>query len=58
MFLNLLDQGDDVLDPKKTTFWFAVNPVITFECGSHRFEHIEEALPEISKFVNRVLTAI
>lgn len=57
-FLILLDQGDDVLDPKKTQSWFTVNPVVTFEGGSHRFEHMEESLEEISQFVNRVLTCI
>ena len=58
MFLILLDRDDDVFDPKKTESWFTVNQVITFEGGSHRFEHMREALPEISRFVNRVLTAI
>lgn len=58
MFLILLDQRDEVLDPKKTESWFTENPVVTFEGGSHRFEHMKEALPEINKFVNRVLTAI
>jgi len=58
MFLILVDQGDDVLNPTAIKSWFTKNPVITFEGGSHRFEHMKEALPEISKFVNRILTAI
>lgn len=58
MFLILLDEGDDVLDSAKTESWFTKNPVITFEGGSHRFEHIREALSEINKFVNRVLTTV
>ncbi|MDR9418854.1 YqiA/YcfP family alpha/beta fold hydrolase [Gracilimonas sp.] len=58
MFLILLDLGDDVLDPKQTESWFTVNPVVIFEGGSHRFEHMTEALPEINKFINHVLTTI
>jgi len=58
IFLILLDQGDDVLYPKKTEPWFIKNSVITFEGGSHRFEHMKEALPEISKFIIRVMTTI
>jgi uncharacterized protein len=57
-YLILLDQGDDVLDPEKTETWFKAHPVVTFEGGSHRFEHMQEALPEISKFVNRVQTSM
>lgn len=58
MFLILLDRGDDVINPNKTQSWFTVNPVVTFKGGSHRFEHMKEALPEVGKFVNRVLMSI
>jgi predicted esterase YcpF (UPF0227 family) len=58
MFLILLDQGDDVLDPKKIESWYTKNPVVTFEGGSHRFEHMKEALLEINTFINHVLTTI
>lgn len=57
-FLILLDKGDDVFDYKKTESWFTQNPVITFEGGSHRFEHMRESLPEINRFMNRVLSSI
>jgi len=58
MFLILLDREDDIFDYKKTESWFTKNLVITFDGGSHRFEHMREALPEINMFVNRVFTAI
>lgn len=58
MFLILLDQEDDVFDSKITDSWFTANRVITYEGGSHRFEHMKESLPEISKFINHVLTTI
>ncbi|MFA5669862.1 MAG: YqiA/YcfP family alpha/beta fold hydrolase [Balneolaceae bacterium] len=54
-YLILLDLGDDVLDPTKSKSWFTHNPVISFEGGSHPFDHMKEALPEISKFVSSVV---
>lgn len=56
-FIVLLDKGDDVFDEAKTRYKFKENvPVISFAGGSHRFEHMKEALPSIKKFYNQVLT--
>lgn len=49
--LILLDLGDTILNPIRT-----LNRLLpyfnfkTYEDGSHRFEHIEEALPSIKEF--------
>jgi uncharacterized protein len=57
MYLVLVDKGDEVIDPYETEKHFTVNEVIMFEGGSHRFEHMEESLPHIEKFLNRIETA-
>lgn len=59
-FLILLDKGDEVLDYRQAEQWFAgdninnsINDnIIIFEAGSHRFDHMEESLPDIRKFMN------
>ena len=49
--LVLLDKGDEVID-----YHFAeeqyknIGRVITYPGGSHRFDHLEEAMPEIAAF--------
>ncbi len=53
-FLILLDKGDDIFDYRKTEAWFPKNPVVTFEGGSHPFEHMREALPEIRRFITNL----
>ncbi len=59
-FLILLDKGDEVLDYREAVEWFAGETadtgthgcnIITFEGGSHRFEHMDESLPHILKFL-------
>jgi uncharacterized protein len=53
--LIILDEGDEVLDPYETHKLFAdFNPIL-FKGGSHRFEHMPEALPHIEKFLNRII---
>ena len=50
--LIILDEGDEVLDPYETQKLFAdFNPIL-FKSGSHRFEHMQDALPKIRKFLN------
>ena len=49
-FLVLLDMGDQVLDYRAAFDWFEGQNVISFEGGSHRFDHMEESLPHIKKF--------
>jgi predicted esterase YcpF (UPF0227 family) len=56
MYLVLVDKGDDVIDPLETEKHFIFNEVIMFEGGSHRFEHMEGALPHIQKFLNNIET--
>lgn len=52
--LILLDEGDTVIPYKPTvkalTDHYDIN---TFEGGSHRFEHMEQALPIIKQFYNK-----
>lgn len=44
----LLDMGDELLDSAKTLSKYqAIAKVVTFQGGSHSFEHIREALPAI-----------
>lgn len=48
----LLDMGDELLDSSKTLIKYQdIAEVISFEGGSHGFEHIEEALPIIENVV-------
>lgn len=52
--LVLVDAGDDVIDP--TEVEAAVKGVYKFykfDGGSHRFEHLEQALPLIENYLNR-----
>ena len=54
--LVLLDMGDDVLDAEATEGHFEGKAkVVTFEGGSHRFDHMEEALPVIKEFANTLV---
>ncbi len=54
--LVILDEGDEVLDPYETQNLFMdFNPIL-FKGGSHRFEHMPEALPHIEKFLKRINT--
>lgn len=57
-FLILLDEGDDVFDANKTKDYFTRNSIISFSGGSHRFEHMQEALSSIKEFYNYNLTTI
>lgn len=52
--LILLDQGDDVIDWRATHDIYQEHySVVSFPGGSHRFEHMEEALPPIEAFFER-----
>jgi len=53
--LIILDEGDEVLNPYETQKLFADYGPILFKGGSHRFEHMQEALPHIEKFLNRLI---
>lgn len=49
----LLDMGDELIDSSKTLEKYRkMANVVTFEGGSHSFEHMEEALPVIKKVIN------
>jgi len=50
--LILLDMADELLDSSLTVkkYQHCAN-VITYQGGSHSFEHIEQALPEIKKVI-------
>lgn len=48
----LLDMADELLDSAATLEKYqAIAKVFTFEGGSHGFEHIREALPEIERVI-------
>ncbi|NOQ50480.1 MAG: hypothetical protein GQ557_02285 [Mycoplasmataceae bacterium] len=48
----ILDRGDEVIDVERTIERYdGKASVHTFEGGSHRFDHIEEALPIIKKAI-------
>ena len=51
----MVDEGDEVLDPYDTKEFFVDYGPILFKGGSHRFEHMQEALPHIEKFLNRLI---
>ncbi len=51
--LVLLDAGDDLLDSNVTKRQLSQFDVHLFDGGSHRFEHMKEALPIISEYVDR-----
>ena len=52
--LILLDQADDVIDWRVTHDLLHEHySVVSFPGGSHRFEHMEEALPLIEAFLER-----
>jgi predicted esterase YcpF (UPF0227 family) len=54
--LLLLDMGDDVLDASKAVEHFAGKADIrTYEGGSHRFDHLPEALVAIKEFANTLV---
>jgi len=50
--LLLLDEGDEVIDYRHAARVYATaGRVLVYPGGSHRFEHIEEAIAEIRKFI-------
>jgi len=55
VLMIMVEEGDEVLDPYETQEFFADYGPIMFEGGSHRFEHMPEALPKIEKFLNRTV---
>ncbi|MRH77641.1 hypothetical protein GH984_02870 [Spiribacter sp. C176] len=50
--LVLLDMGDEVIDSHTTQNLLESYPMTCFEGGSHRFEHMEEAIDDIEHYVN------
>lgn len=50
--LLLLDLGDDVLNPFTTRDTLTMCPMFTWNGGSHRFDHMEQALDKINNYVN------
>ena len=54
--LVLLDMGDELLDSKETVKHFLDNAdVKMFTGGSHRFDHLPEALSSIKEFANTII---
>ncbi|WP_152206982.1 YqiA/YcfP family alpha/beta fold hydrolase [Marinobacter changyiensis] len=52
--LILLDEGDDVIDWRETYSTYHERfSVVSFPGGSHRFDHMEAALPLIQNFFDR-----
>ena len=50
--LVLLDMADELIDSSKTLERYKeIAKVVTFEGGSHGFEHIEEAMPVIKEVI-------
>ena len=56
ILMIMVDEGDEVLNPYETQKYFANYGPILFKGGSHRFEHMPEALPEIEKFLNNTIS--
>lgn len=50
--LVLLDMGDEVIDSFETRQTLTGFPMVHYAGGSHRFDHMEDALEEIVKYVN------
>ncbi len=55
MPLVLLDMGDEVIDSFETRRLFEGFPMVHYAGGSHRFDHMKDALEEIVKYVNHCL---
>jgi len=48
----LLDRDDELLDSEKTRLKYQTSAyVVTFDGGSHSFEHIRQALPVIERVI-------
>jgi uncharacterized protein len=53
--LALLDEADEVLDYREAeAFYRDCGQIIVYPGGSHRFEHLAEALPEIRRLHDRL----
>lgn len=50
--LVLLDMGDEVIDPYETLESLEGFPTVEWAEGSHRFNHMKEALEHIQSYVN------
>lgn len=51
--LVLLDMSDDVIDSFESKELFKGFPNAQYDGGSHRFDHMEESLPNINIYLNR-----
>ena len=50
--LVLLDMGDEIIDAHATHSALEGFPMICWDVGSHRFEHMDEAIQHIAAYVN------
>lgn len=50
--LVLLDMGDDVIDSYETKELFHNFPMQCWEGGSHRFDHMDDAIQHIKEYLN------
>ncbi len=50
--LVLLDMGDEVISSKGTALVLKEFPMLQFDGGSHRFDHMEESLERVRSYVN------
>lgn len=50
--LVLLDMGDEVIDSFETRQALAGFPMVHYAGGSHRFDHIKDAIDDIQTYVN------
>ena len=50
--LLILDMGDEVIDSKRTISLMKSFRKVIFQGGSHRFDHMEQSLSEIKRYVN------
>ena len=54
----ILDLGDEILDARETIKKYQGKVALKiFEGGSHRFDHMEEAMPEILTAMSTVCVA-
>ena len=56
ILMIMVDEGDEVLNPYETQKYFSDYGPTLFKGGSHRFEHMPEALPKIEKFLNHTIS--
>mgnify|MGYP000218152446 CR=1 FL=1 len=50
--LVLIDMGDEVIDSWKTREVLAGYPMVHYANGNHRFDHMDDAIVEIQRYMN------